>query len=241
MPAPHPSARARLNSHDDACHLPGLNGRSVRQLRYLQAVRFLQRALVLSATAGVVFVVASVGLPAYAEASAAAEVPQVQLLTVADSVRVLPVERDGYSVTPPPPIQWPTGPDTRIAGGFGARVAPCDGCSSYHLGVDFDAGWGADVHAMAAGVVTETKSPFLTAYGNHVTIQHEIDGQTVTTLYAHMQYGSTSLSVGDSVKVGQVLGRVGSTGASTGPHLHFEIRVAGSSVDPLVWLRTHIK
>ena len=202
-------------------------------------MRFIQRALVCCAVTVATLAAASVAVPAYVEATAATARTPHQSFTVAAVATTPTVERDGYTVTPPPPVQWPTVPNTRVAGGFGGRVSPCDGCSSFHLGADLDAGWGVEVHAMAAGVVIETNSPFLSALGNHMTIQHEMDGHVITTVYAHMQYGSTSLSVGDAVKVGQVIGLVGSTGASTGPHLHFEIRIDGSAVDPLAWLRAH--
>lgn len=221
-------------------HLPGLNGRSVRQLHHLGAVRAVRRVLVSVVAAIAVVVGASVALPAYAQATAAPPPPPPQTLTIPTTAVIASVDRDGYTATAPPPVQWPTALHTKISDGYGPRVSPCAGCSTLHLGVDFDAGWGAEVHAMAAGVVVEVNSPLLASLGNHLIIQHMIDGQVVTSVYGHMQYGSTYLNVGDTVKVGQVIGLVGSTGASTGPHLHFEIRIDGSPVNPLDWLYAKI-
>ncbi len=189
--------------------------------------------------AGLVFF-AGVAVPAYAEASVDAQLPAPQIISVAPTADMPVIERDGYTVTAPPPVQWPTVNHTKISDGYGPRVPPCDGCSSFHEGVDFDAGWGAEVHAIAAGIVIETDDPFNGSLGTHVTIQHLVDGQTVTSLYGHMQAGSMTLRVGDQVHVGQTIGLVGSTGASTGPHLHLEIRVEGAHVNPLSWLRAHI-
>ncbi len=204
-------------------------------------MRTLRTALVSSIAAIVVLVTAGIAVPAYAEATATPPPPPPpQVLSVSSAAVVTAVLRDGYTVTAPPPVQWPTVQHTQISDGFGPRVPPCDGCSSFHAGVDFNAGWGAEVHAMAAGVVVEANNPMYSSLGVHLMIQHSIDGQTVTTVYGHMQYGSMSLNVGDSVKVGQVIGLVGSTGASTGPHLHFEIHVGDSPVDPLGWLYARI-
>ena len=125
--------------------------------------------------------------------------------------------------------------------GFGPRRAPCRGCSSMHEGADFDPGNGTPIRAIAAGVVVETNAPGWAALGVHARIQHVIDGQVVTSVYAHMQVGSMGLKVGDRVAPGQVIGRVGSTGASTGPHLHFEIRLGGTrAVDPVAWMHAHL-
>ncbi|MCC6269709.1 MAG: M23 family metallopeptidase, partial [Microbacteriaceae bacterium] len=231
---------ARIKTPATPVRLPGLNGRSVRQLHHLGAVRVVRRALVSAIAAIAVIVGASMAVPAYAQATAAPPQAPPQVLTTPSTAVIATVERDGYTATPPPPVQWPTALHTKISDGYGPRVSPCDGCSSLHLAVDFDAGWGAEVHAMAAGVVIETNSSLLASLGNHMTIQHVIDGQVITSVYGHMQYGSTSLSVGDTVKVGQVIGLVGSTGASTGPHLHFEIRIDGEPVNPLDWLYARI-
>ncbi len=234
------TAPPRAPSTPTPARLPGLNGRSVRHLRHLRAVRSVRRALV--SAIGAIAVVAGAGMavPAYAEATAPPPPPPPQVLTISAKAMIPAVERDSYTVTAPPPVQWPVARHSKISDGFGSRVPPCSGCSSLHPGVDFDAGWGAAVYAMAAGVVIETDSPFLTALGNHMTIKHEIDGQVITSVYGHMQYGSTSLRVGDTVKVGQVIGLVGSTGASTGPHLHFEVRINDSPVNPISWIYTKI-
>lgn len=185
---------------------------------------------------------ASIGVPAYAEALAVPEYsPPLQVLTVSSSAHIAAVERDGYTVTAPPPVQWPTALHTKISDGYGPRASPCNGCSSMHLGTDFDAGYGAEVRAIAAGVVVKANEPFSGSLGNFVSIEHEIDGQAVTSVYGHMQYDSSPLKVGDTVKVGQFVGLVGSTGATTGPHLHFELWIGGSSVNPVEWLRAHIR
>jgi murein DD-endopeptidase MepM/ murein hydrolase activator NlpD len=96
------------------------------------------------------------------------------------------------------------------------------------------------VYAIAAGVVTETDNPNYAALGTYVVIQHVIDGTVIDSVYGHMQSGSMPLHVGDTVKVGQVIGLVGSTGASTGPHLHFELRINGSTINPLPWLHARL-
>ena len=188
-----------------------------------------------------VLVGAGLGLPAYAQATLQVEEPVVQTLRVAKVAELPPVIRDEYTATPPAPLQWPVVRHSVISDGFGPRVPPCSGCSSFHEGVDFDAGWGAQVHAIAAGVVVETASPFNTSLGVYVTIRHVIDGQTVTSLYGHMQHGSMALRVGDTVYPGQVIGLVGSTGASTGPHLHFELRIGGTqAINPLPWMHARL-
>jgi len=74
-----------------------------------------------------------------------------------------------------------------------------------------------------------------------VEVEHVIDGQTVRTLYAHLQSGSVPVGVGQAVEVGQVIGAVGSTGQSTGAHLHFEVHLGGSPVDPVAWLAATVR
>ncbi len=149
------------------------------------------------------------------------------------------VARDAVDVVTYTPVQWPLAPVTVVSSGFGYRVSPCSGCSSDHQGVDFDPGSGARIAAIADGTVVYagTESGGL---GVHVIVEHVIDGQMVQSVYGHMIYGSTAVSVGQAVTRGQLVGLVGSTGASTGAHLHFEIRPGGgSAVEPIGWLTTH--
>lgn len=109
----------------------------------------------------------------------------------------------------------------------------------YHGGVDFGNSGinGSPVYAVASGVVITTRA-LTTSYGNYVIIYHP--GSNLYTLYAHGQAGSICVSEGQSVKQGQQIMRVGSTGNSTGPHLHFEVRVSpgtySNRVNPLAYL-----
>lgn len=145
--------------------------------------------------------------------------------------------RDEVVVVTYTPVQWPIAPASEVSSGFGYRIAPCSwGCSSDHQGVDFDPGAGTPIAAIADGVVVYAGSES-GGLGVHVIVQHQIDGQMVQSVYGHMQYGSMAVSVGQTIGRGQLLGKVGSTGASTGAHLHFEIRPGGGdAVEPLAWL-----
>jgi murein DD-endopeptidase MepM/ murein hydrolase activator NlpD len=131
------------------------------------------------------------------------------------------------------PIQWPFKVGVSISYGFGMR----DG--TMHEGLDFTPGEGAEIQAVADGVVrTATESGG--GYGVMIIIDHVIDGKLVSTRYGHMQYGSLQVKTGDTVKVGQFIGRVGDTGHSFGAHLHFEVLDNGTTaIDPLPWLRQH--
>ncbi|GAA2037346.1 hypothetical protein GCM10009819_22420 [Agromyces tropicus] len=133
-------------------------------------------------------------------------------------------------------IQWPFAVGVHIGDRFGYRN--CYGCSSDHHGQDFNPGLGAQIQAIADGVVSESTDAG-GSLGVVMMIDHVIDGQVVTSVYAHMEYGSRRFEVGDTVEVGDVVGTTGNTGMSTGPHLHFEIRIGGKDgywVDPLEWL-----
>ena len=132
-------------------------------------------------------------------------------------------------------IRWPVAGPIQISSPFGARSAPCATCSSMHQGVDLTPGAGTLIGAVAAGTVrVSTTHP---EYGQYVIIDHQIDGQLVSTLYAHMIFGSSPLRPGDTVTVGQLVGRVGNTGASTGAHLHFQVMPGGvTPINPIPWL-----
>jgi murein DD-endopeptidase MepM/ murein hydrolase activator NlpD len=109
------------------------------------------------------------------------------------------------------------------------------GDSGYHQGVDLLASCGTPLYAAAAGVVRVSQESF-GGYGVAVTIDHVIGGQRVSTLYGHMTYGSRVVQSGETVAAGQLIGVVGSTGSSTACHLHFEVHVNNSVVDPWAWL-----
>ncbi|MFM2353489.1 MAG: hypothetical protein RLZZ608_895 [Actinomycetota bacterium] len=135
------------------------------------------------------------------------------------------------------PVRWPFPYVAKITSAFGDRVAPCRGCSSYHRGVDFDAGYGAPVGAIADGIVTAVGRS--SSFGYRVEIEHIINGQKVLSLYAHLIDNSSVLTVGSPVAVGEIVGALGNTGLSTGPHLHLEIHVDSVPVDPFAWLTTN--
>ncbi|MET4156650.1 peptidoglycan DD-metalloendopeptidase family protein [Agromyces sp. PvR057] len=141
-----------------------------------------------------------------------------------------------FTNNPSGTIQWPFAVGVHIGDRFGYR--DCAGCSEDHHGQDFNPGYGAEIQAIADGVVSESTDEG-GSLGVVTMIDHQIDGQTITSVYAHMQYDSRRFEVGDTVHVGDVLGNTGTTGMSTGPHLHFEIRIGGIKgewVDPLDWL-----
>ncbi|SIO21140.1 M23 family metallopeptidase [Agromyces cerinus] len=137
-------------------------------------------------------------------------------------------------------IVWPVQNPTKRSDGFGPRSAPCSGCSSSHDGVDFNPGNGTPVVSIADGVVvlaTENGG----GLGVNVEVQHNIGGELITSSYAHMQYGSIAVSVGQQVTAGQQLGLVGTTGQSTGPHLHLEMFGAdGVRFDGFAWLSARV-
>jgi murein DD-endopeptidase MepM/ murein hydrolase activator NlpD len=99
-----------------------------------------------------------------------------------------------------------------------------------HTGIDFRAPSGSPIRATAAGRVVE--SGWVGGYGNMVEIDH---GHGLTTRYAHMS--SLGVDVGETVARGDIVGKVGSTGRSTGPHLHYETRLDGEPMDPMRFLR----
>ncbi len=116
-----------------------------------------------------------------------------------------------------------------ITSSFGMRVHPILGYSRMHSGVDMNAGYGQEIKAGAAGRVILASS--YGGYGNAIILDH---GGGMTTLYAHQS--SFNVSYGDQVGAGDIIGYVGSTGLSTGPHLHFEVRLFGSPVNPAGYL-----
>lgn len=107
--------------------------------------------------------------------------------------------------------------------------------SNGHEGADMLAPAGTPIYAAAAGVVRVSSESYY-GYGVGITIDHVIGGQSVSTTYGHMTYGTRQVQAGETVQAGQLIGAVGSTGSSTANHLHFEVHVNGSIVEPYAWL-----
>lgn len=206
--------------------------------RHFGFLNYNRRLLALGAVAACGLLTSIQSLPAGAEVvhdEAAVSVLQ----SFDSSATFLPVivQRDGFGITAYTLVQWPVPSTTTMSDGFGPRS--CAGCSADHKGIDLTPGTGYPIQAVADGVVTEARSD-IDGLGVHIIIQHVIDGQVFSTLYAHMQAGSLALSVGEAVARGQQLGTVGDTGSSTGPHLHFGVLGAdGIEIDPQAWLLQH--
>ena len=126
-------------------------------------------------------------------------------------------------------FKWPSYATT-ITSLFGSRTHPVTGRPNNHTGVDIAAAGGTDIWAAKSGVVLT--STYNSSYGNYVVISHA-NGES--TLYAHMS--KRLVSEGDKVTQGQTIGLVGTTGSSTGNHLHFEVRLNGQRQDPLNYFR----
>jgi len=145
----------------------------------------------------------------------------------------------GTSVSYGGEVRSPFPGPVRMSSGFGYRSAPCGACSSLHQGLDFNPGMGAPIGAVAAGTVRVSGTYF--SYGTAVVIDHVVDGREVSTLYGHMIPGSSPLKVGDTVEAGEFIGKVGSSGVSTGAHLHLEVWMDGvTPIDPEAWLEARI-
>jgi murein DD-endopeptidase MepM/ murein hydrolase activator NlpD len=125
-------------------------------------------------------------------------------------------------------LLWPT-TSNLITSYFGYRVHPIYGTTRFHSGIDIGASYGAPIYAAESGRVI--LASYYDGYGNCIIIDH---GDGVSTLYAHCS--SIIVKVGQYVSKGQIIGYVGSTGNSTGPHLHFEVRINGNPVNPFNYL-----
>ncbi len=123
----------------------------------------------------------------------------------------------------------------RIASGFGFRIDPIYKIGKFHAGLDFSAPAGTPIYATGNGLVEEANYS-ASGYGNNVWINH---GFSYRTHYAHMI--KLNCKAGQKIKRGQVIGWVGSTGKSTGPHLHYEISYKGKKVDPVHFFFQDIK
>ena len=132
----------------------------------------------------------------------------------------------GYTYTGSGVFTWPLSISGTLTSNYGYRIHPISGQRKMHTGIDLAAPAGTPVLAAESGTVILVKN-LSTGYGHYVIISH---GSNIATLYAHMS--SINVSVGQTVSRGQQIGGVGTTGSSTGNHLHFEVRVNGSHVSP---------
>ena len=132
------------------------------------------------------------------------------------------------------PYRKPVIGEVEFTSGFGVRSDPFLGRPAMHTGLDFRAATGDPVRATANGKVVS--SGWAGGYGRMVEIDH---GNGLSTRYGHMS--EINVKVGDQIKIGQVIGEVGSTGRSTGPHLHYETRIDGEPVDPQKFLRAGVR
>jgi murein DD-endopeptidase MepM/ murein hydrolase activator NlpD len=128
------------------------------------------------------------------------------------------------------PYRKPVFGKIELSSGFGVRSDPFLGRPAMHTGLDFRASKGDPVRATAAGKVVS--AGWAGGYGRMVEIDH---GNGLATRYGHLS--AIRVKVGDHIKIGQIVGAVGSTGRSTGPHLHYETRIHGEAVDPQRFLR----
>lgn len=126
------------------------------------------------------------------------------------------------------PSIWPV--RGQLTAGFGQRMDPFSGEGAFHAGVDISSRYGVRVEAAADGIVFQASRE--AGYGNEVLIDH---GYGITTKYGHLS--KIFVVVGQEVKRGQVIGAVGMTGKATGPHLHYEVIVHGTPVNPAKYLR----
>lgn len=126
-------------------------------------------------------------------------------------------------------MQWPVPSSFRVTSGYGYRTHPINGKREFHTGVDIGASYGANVTAAAKGTVIY--AGYNGGYGNCVIIEH---GSGLSTLYAHNS--KLVVKAGDYVEQGQVVSKIGSTGYSTGNHLHFEVRKNGNHTSPKNYL-----
>jgi murein DD-endopeptidase MepM/ murein hydrolase activator NlpD len=143
------------------------------------------------------------------------------------------MDRTGFA-TPAPiagvsvPSRMPLD-DATLTSNFGMRTHPVLGGRRNHKGIDLAQPIGTPVYATADGVVSKAE-PF-SSYGNYIQIEH---GGQMQTRYAHLS--GYAVAAGEQVHKGQLIGFVGTTGRSTGPHLHYEVRVAGEAVDPTPYM-----
>jgi murein DD-endopeptidase MepM/ murein hydrolase activator NlpD len=135
-----------------------------------------------------------------------------------------PVPTRGISVPSRMPLEGAS-----LTSGYGMRTHPVLGGRRKHTGIDLAAPTGTPVYATADGIIS--RAEWYSSYGLYISVEH---GASMQTRYAHLS--RLAVASGDSVKKGDLIGYVGSTGRSTGPHLHYEVRVEGLAVNPIPYM-----
>jgi len=165
-----------------------------------------------------------------AQLEAAFEEMEQESSDIAYNIRKLQAAQGGSSSPYNGVFSWPLPGHTTVTSEYGMRMHPILKVKKMHTGIDISAPNGTSIKAVEAGTVIF--AGWGSAYGNYVIIDH---GGNVASMYAHMS--SMSVSVGQKIAKGAEVGKVGSTGWSTGNHLHFEVRVNGSPVNPWTYLK----
>lgn len=143
----------------------------------------------------------------------------------APGVPAAPIARTSVSIPSLMPLA-----NAALTSGYGSRIHPVLGVRRNHRGIDLAAPIGTPIYATADGVVS--RADLFSTYGLFVSIEH---GGEIQTRYGHMS--RLNVAAGQTVRKGELIGYVGSTGRSTGPHLHYEVRIAGQSVNPVPYLQ----
>ncbi|WP_269430922.1 M23 family metallopeptidase [Microbacterium mangrovi] len=178
-----------------------------------------------SATTGDSIAKAKAEAAAAARAKAAAKVQTASYSTSSTSSTVTFAPGSGT-------FRWPLTHVDHLGDGFMAR-------GGEHMGVDLLDPARTPIYAATDGVVKVSSESYY-GYGVAVVISSSAGGKSLDTVYGHMTYGSRVVSVGQSVKAGQLIGLVGSTGRSTANHLHFEVHINGTPIDPYQWLLANV-
>jgi murein DD-endopeptidase MepM/ murein hydrolase activator NlpD len=152
---------------------------------------------------------------------------RIASVSTGSAAAAAPLRRPGTGVSIPSrmPVEG-----VKLTSGFGMRVHPVLGGRRQHQGIDLAAPTGTPVYATADGVVS--KAEWFSSYGLYIAVEH---GGDIQTRFGHLS--RLNVYAGQQVKKGDLIGYVGSTGRSTGPHLHYEVRIAGSAVNPLPYMQ----
>jgi murein DD-endopeptidase MepM/ murein hydrolase activator NlpD len=132
------------------------------------------------------------------------------------------------------PLRKPVTGEIDLSSQFGVRVDPFLHVPAMHTGLDFRGDYGEPIHATAAGTVSA--AGWSGGYGRMIEVDH---GNGLATRYGHLS--EIGVKVGQQIRIGQVIGKLGSTGRSTGPHLHYETRIDGEAVNPVRFLNAGAK